>query len=196
MTFIPKLSAWGHKNYHRDVCVCRMMLVGLGGNNGTTITGGILANKQYVHANLARSTFLFEAHPHNTRADVQWHDLDDEGGPQEAQLLWIHHPSSHMSHWKLQGRGGARSVSRGSADGQTRRLGHWRVGYFWPQHGRRHGPRSGAARVSCITSCMPSNRSLVPLHFSVFLLSSCVEVVWQQPSILVVHRSEVCARCS
>ena len=25
------------------------MLVGLGGNNGTTITGGILANKQYVH---------------------------------------------------------------------------------------------------------------------------------------------------
>lgn len=26
--------------------VCRMMLVGLGGNNGTTITGGIIANKQ------------------------------------------------------------------------------------------------------------------------------------------------------
>lgn len=26
--------------------VCRMMLVGLGGNNGTTIMGGIIANKQ------------------------------------------------------------------------------------------------------------------------------------------------------
>jgi hypothetical protein len=28
------------------VCVCRMMLVGLGGNNGTTVAAGILANKQ------------------------------------------------------------------------------------------------------------------------------------------------------
>lgn len=28
------------------VDACRVMLVGLGGNNGTTVTAGILANKQ------------------------------------------------------------------------------------------------------------------------------------------------------
>ena len=28
------------------VCVRRVMLVGWGGNNGTTLTGGILANKK------------------------------------------------------------------------------------------------------------------------------------------------------
>lgn len=27
-------------------CTCSVMLVGWGGNNGTTVTGGILANKQ------------------------------------------------------------------------------------------------------------------------------------------------------
>ena len=37
---------------------CRMMLVGLGGNNGTTITGGILANKQCVPSSAAHRVIL------------------------------------------------------------------------------------------------------------------------------------------
>jgi hypothetical protein len=64
------------------------MIVGLGGNNGTTFVAGVVANREYA------SSQKKSKHLTNSSQEDQ---LGDQGGPHGAQLLWLHDPVQHCA---------------------------------------------------------------------------------------------------
>jgi len=70
--------------------LARLMLVGWGGNNGSTVTAGVLANRRCAQP-VGRSQRGVPAH-----APAQRLDLGDEGGGETGKLLGLADAGEHL----------------------------------------------------------------------------------------------------
>lgn len=91
-----------------------VMLVGWGGNNGSTVTAGVLANRLCALCLKAR---VVQPVRHQSDIDhlfftlfMQQHPVGDQRRMALAKLLGLRHAGIHLPRWQLQWRGVLRAL--------------------------------------------------------------------------------------
>ena len=103
----------------------RVMLVGLGGNNGSTLMAGVIANREWVVTIYINNSWLvFLILPVLIRTFHWWwliqgNLMGDQGQGPAGQLLWLPHPGFHHQGRKLQRRGDLCALQEPAAHGSV-----------------------------------------------------------------------------
>lgn len=107
------------------------MLVGWGGNNGSTVTASVLANKMNISWRTKEGRKYANYYGSLTQATTIRMGSNDNGKEvRSCRLLRACRPGRLTRC----GCAGAHSVPQHLADGQPQRSGHWRLGHQQRQH--------------------------------------------------------------